>query len=109
MPLSLEQVAEMAPDSSSAAAGKKLMALKNWEALGQNPEAVWGLCRGSATYQVKVDLGNLGYHCSCPSRKFPCKHVIGLLMLFAASPDAVASCEPPDWVGEWIERRRSRQ
>lgn len=109
MPLSLEQVAEMAPDSSSAAAGKKLMALKSWEDLGQNPEAVWGLCRGSATYQVKVDLGNLGYHCSCPSRKFPCKHVLGLLMLFAASPDAVASCEPPGWVGEWLERRRSRQ
>ncbi len=109
MPLSLEQVAEMAPDSSSAAAGKKLMALKSWEDLGQNPEAVWGLCRGSATYQVKVDLGNLGYHCSCPSRKFPCKHVLGLLMLFAASPDAVESCEPPGWVGEWLERRRSRQ
>lgn len=109
MPLSLEQVAEMAPDGSSAAAGKKLMALKSWEDLGQNPEAVWGLCRGSATYQVKVDLGNLGYHCSCPSRKFPCKHVLGLLMLFAASPDAVDSCEPPGWVGEWLERRRSRQ
>lgn len=109
MPLSLEQVAEMAPDTSSAAAGKKLMAIESWEDLGQNPEAVWGLCRGSATYQVKVDLGNLGYHCSCPSRKFPCKHVLGLLMLFAASPDAVASCEPPGWVGEWLERRRSRQ
>lgn len=109
MPLSLEQVAEMAPDSASAAAGKKLMALKNWEDLGHSAEALWGLCRGSALYQAKVDLANLGYHCSCPSRKFPCKHVLGLLMLFAASPDAVAGADSPDWVHEWLQRRRTRE
>jgi hypothetical protein len=109
MPLSLEQVAKMAPDGSSAAAGKKLMALKNWADLGHNAEALWGLCRGSATYQVKVDLSNLGYHCSCPSRKFPCKHVLGLMMVFAASPDAVAGCDAPEWVAQWLERRRSRE
>jgi hypothetical protein len=77
--------------------------------LGHNGESLWGLCRGSATYQVKVDLGNLGYHCSCPSRKFPCKHVLGLMMLFATSPDAVVTGEPPDWVIQWLERRKSRE
>ncbi|MFZ5833453.1 MAG: SWIM zinc finger family protein, partial [Planctomycetota bacterium] len=109
MPLSLEQVVEMAPDAGSAAAGKQLMAAKNWDALGQSPEAVWGLCRGSAVYQVKVELSSLGYHCSCPSRKFPCKHVLGLLMLFAATPDALAPDAAPEWVGEWLARRAKRQ
>lgn len=108
MALTLEQVVEMAPDGSSAAAGKKLMALKNWEGVGRDADALWGLCRGSALYQVKVDLATMGYHCSCPSRKFPCKHVLGLPMLWAASASAVSEQSPPDWVSDWLQRRRQR-
>ncbi|MCA9201513.1 MAG: SWIM zinc finger family protein, partial [Planctomycetales bacterium] len=66
------------------------------------------MCRGSAVYQVKVDLSNLGYACSCPSRKFPCKHVLGLLMLRAASPEAAPQSSEPDWVTDWLSRRRER-
>jgi hypothetical protein len=109
MPLSIEQIMEMAPDGNSAAAGKKLMAERNWDQLGQNAKALWGLCRGSAVYQVKVDLGNFGYHCSCPSRKFPCKHVLGLLMLWATSPGAVSTSESPEWVGDWLGKRKQRE
>ena len=87
MDLTLEQVTEMAPDSSSAAAGKKLMALKNWPDVGRDDASLWGKCQGSKVYQIMVDLSNLGYKCNCPSRKFPCKHVLGLLMLTAASPE----------------------
>src|SRR5207253_2467414 len=50
---------------------------------------------------------NLGYHCSCPSRKFPCKHTLGLLMLFAESPHAVQEAAIPDWVTEWLSRRQA--
>ncbi len=106
--LTLEQVSEMAPDPGAAAAGKKLTPLKNWESLGRNADALWGVCLGSAKYQVKVDLSNLGYHCSCPSRKFPCKHVLGLLMLAASSPDAVAESAPSEWLCDWLERRQQR-
>ena len=81
MQLTAEQIAEMAPDPASAAAGKKLAGLKHWQSVGKNTAALWGLCQGSAVYQVKVDLANMGYHCSCPSRMFPCKHVLGLLLL----------------------------
>ncbi len=109
MPLSIEQVMEMAPDGNSAAAGKKLMAQRHWDQLGQNAECLWGLCRGSAVYQVKVDLANFGYHCNCPSRKFPCKHVLGLLMLWATSPDAVANAESPAWIGDWLAKRQQRE
>ncbi len=109
MQLTLEQVTEMAPDGGSAAAGKKLMALKNWEDVGRSSDALWGLCRGSSLYQVKVDFSNLGYKCSCPSRKFPCKHVLGLLMLWASSPDAAPDSAAPDWVVEWLEQRREKE
>jgi hypothetical protein len=109
MQLTPEQVLEMAPDASSAAAGKKLMPLKNWNGLGHNAESLWGLCQGSAVYQVKVDLSNFGYHCSCPSRKFPCKHVLGLLLVWTSSPAAVVEAENPSWVADWLARRKQRE
>jgi len=107
--LTIEQVAEMAPDPASAAAGKKLVGVKHWPELGRSPDALWGKCQGSAVYQVKVELSNLGYNCNCPSRKFPCKHVLGLLMLAAQSPEAVAEKSSPDWVDDWLAKRRARE
>lgn len=109
MPITTEQVTQLAPDSSSAAAGQKLKAPKHWSDLGSSPEALWGKCQGSALYQVKVDLSNLGSSCSCPSRKFPCKHVLGLLFLCADSPTALPPGEPPEWVVEWLQKRQDRE
>jgi SWIM zinc finger len=109
MNLTVEQVMEMAPDPASAAAGKKLVTVKLWSDLGCSPAAIWGKCQGSALYQVKIDLANMGTSCSCPSRKFPCKHALGLLMLAVESPAAVVSAEAPEWVEEWLQKRRSRE
>jgi hypothetical protein len=108
MNFGLEQVQELAPDGSSLAAAEKLMALKNWPVLGRSDGALWGKCQGSKMYQVKVDLANLGYNCNCPSRKFPCKHVLGLMMLAAATPDAVSVSNSPEWVEEWFHRRQEQ-
>lgn len=108
MALTNEQVIGLAPDAASAAAGRKLSALKNWEGLGACDVAVWGKCKGSAVYQVKVDLANFGYHCSCPSRKFPCKHVLGMLLLHADSGSSFSEVQPPDWVLEWLGKREAR-
>ncbi|MFN0056507.1 MAG: SWIM zinc finger domain-containing protein [Planctomycetales bacterium] len=107
--ISLEQVASLAPDPASVAAGKKLMAPNHWPELGQGGGALWGKCQGSALYQVKVDLANLGSQCSCPSRKFPCKHVLGLLMNYSQSPEGVPERPVPDWVDGWIQKRREKQ
>jgi uncharacterized Zn finger protein len=32
---------------------------------------------GKGLYQIRVDLGEFAYNCTCPSRKLPCKHVLG--------------------------------
>ena len=60
-------------------------------------------------YQVKVDLVQIAYNCTCPSRKFPCKHVLGVLMLAVQSPEHVKPGDPPAWVAEWLEKRRARE
>ena len=95
----------MAPDSSSSAAGKKLANAKNWKNLGQSPEALWGECQGSALYQVRVELSSLTIQCSCPSRKLPCKHGLGLLLLAVNTPASVPTTEPPEWITAWLAKR----
>ncbi|HVA92964.1 MAG TPA: SWIM zinc finger family protein [Chloroflexota bacterium] len=91
----------MAPDP--AAAGRKHANLGIWKNLGQNPRAAWGECQGSTLYQVKADLEDGTTSCSCPSRKFPCKHGLGLLLLTVGGKVGVA--EPPPWVNAWLEKR----
>ena len=105
MNLTADQVLALAPDSSSAAAGRKLASPRDWRNLGRSDRALWGECQGSALYQVRVDLSDLSAKCSCPSRKFPCKHSLGLMLLSASGP--MAASEEPEWVRDWMERRAS--
>lgn len=105
MSLSLEQVLALAPDASAAAAGRKLGTPAPWQNLGGNDDAYWGECKGSALYQVRVARADITAKCTCPSRKFPCKHALGLLVLAATAPQALKSTEPPEWVMEWLVRR----
>jgi hypothetical protein len=108
MHLTIDQVIALAPDASAAAAGRKLGGARSWQNLGRSDAALWGECQGSALYQVRIDLADLTVACSCPSRKFPCKHGIGLLLLAAASPDALPTQSPPNWVTAWLAKRAAR-
>ncbi|MEV5345531.1 SWIM zinc finger family protein [Streptomyces achromogenes] len=110
-----EQVLALAPDAASRKAGSKLGVAGPWSGTGSGEGTVWGLCKGSGSrpYQTVVDLAGAtgpGYKCSCPSRKFPCKHALGLLLLWAVDEDAVpAGDRPPDWAGQWLAGRRGRE
>ena len=105
MELTAEAVLALAPDPAAAGAGRKLATGKDWQSVGRSAEALWGECRGSAIYQVRVDRRDLSATCSCPSRKFPCKHSLGLLLLLTASPAAIPEAEPPAYVAEWLAKR----
>ncbi|WP_232443987.1 SWIM zinc finger family protein [Burkholderia ubonensis] len=107
MQLTEQQVLALAPDSGSASNGKKLAQPKQWPLLGRNARAIWGECQGSGKnpYQVRVDLADFASKCSCPSFKFPCKHALGLLVLAANQPDAVAETDEPEWVASWLDKR----
>jgi hypothetical protein len=105
-----EQVLAMAPDPGSAKAATGLAAPRQWLLLGRGGPAAWGECQGSAKlpYQTEVDLGEPAFRCSCPSRKFPCKHGLGLLLLLQRQPDAFVEGPPPDRVVEWLTSRTER-
>ncbi|HET8626417.1 MAG TPA: SWIM zinc finger family protein [Thermomicrobiales bacterium] len=105
MELTVEQALALAPDAAAATAGRKLGTPRGWRNLGRSDAALWGECQGSALYQVRVALDDLTAKCSCPSRKFPCKHAIGLLVLAASDPAALTDSEPPAWVDDWLARR----
>lgn len=105
--LTTDQVLALAPDAASAKAGRGLAAPRAWAALGRGEGAVWGECQGSgrSPYRTQVDLGAPAFRCSCPSRKFPCKHSLGLLLLLAEQPAAVPQAAPPAWVADWLASR----
>ena len=100
---SADQVLALAPDAASRKAGSKLGAAGPWSEAGSTEEGtVWGLCRGSGSkpYQTVVDVADSAgpaYKCSCPSRKFPCKHALGLLLLWAGGEEAVPAGREPEW------------
>ncbi|MDP9256432.1 MAG: SWIM zinc finger family protein [Actinomycetota bacterium] len=103
-------MAGLAPDAASLKAGRGLAGERHWSGLGRSERAVWGLCQGSGAkpYQSQVDLAGPAFRCSCPSRKFPCKHALALLLLTSASPELAPAVEPPDWVTEWLASREQR-
>src|SRR4030095_16936446 len=105
--LTSDQVLALATDSSSVKAGQGLSSPGKWVSLGRSGRSVWGECQGSGKlpYRTQADLSGPAFNCSCPSRKFPCKHGLGLLLLLAANPARVAESEPPAWVGEWLSKR----
>lgn len=105
--LTAEQVIALAPDAASVKAGQGLSNPSKWVSLGRSGRSVWGECQGSGKdpYRTQADLSGPAFHCSCPSRKFPCKHGLGLLLILAANPAKVKDAEAPPWVAEWIAKR----
>ena len=75
----------LAPDAVSQRAATGLARPACWSDAGTAGDLVWGECAGSGKqpYQTVVDLTGPAYRCSCPSRKFPCKHALALLLTWA--------------------------
>ena len=107
--LTVAQVLSLSPDAASVAAGKKLAKPGPWKGLGHSATSFWGECQGSALYQTQVALADLASKCSCPSRKFPCKHALGLLLLAADAPHSIPEGAEPEWVTSWLEKRGAAQ
>ncbi|MCE3229879.1 MAG: zinc finger domain protein [Bacteroidetes bacterium] len=111
MNLSEDQILALAPDDSSKKSGKDLANPSKWANTGVNEKALWGECQGSGKnpYRTQVDLSNIAFKCSCPSRKFPCKHGLGVLLLYARQKNLFSNGESPDWVKDWIDKREEKK
>jgi hypothetical protein len=109
-----DQVLALAPDAASRKAGARLATPAPWSGAGTVGSAVWGLCKGSGSkpYQTVVDVEGPAFRCSCPSRKFPCKHALGLLLLWAEGEQgpvaAAQSAAVPEWAELWLSARRKK-
>jgi SWIM zinc finger len=76
--------------------------------MGSTDALLWGKCQGSGKdpYQVSVDLNGPAYRCTCPSRKFPCKHGVALMLMWAANDGSVADVvEVAAFAEEWAAER----
>ena len=101
-----EQVLALSPDAGSTKRGQALATAAKWPMLGRSEQAIWGECKGSGKnpYRTIIDLGEPTFRCSCPSRKFPCKHALGLFLLLTEGA-SFGQESPPDWVEEWLAKR----
>jgi SWIM zinc finger len=106
---SRERVLSHAPDRASARAAAALADIQAWRDTGADPSSVWGVWTGgSQPYQIVVDLSSPpAYACSCPSRKVPCKHTLGLLLQWSAGK--VLPGELPDFAAAWLRTRSARR
>jgi hypothetical protein len=108
--IDLKAVEQLANDQSSLKAAAGLAKPAKWSGVGGSADGalIWGECAGSGAnpYRVMADLRDLGNKCTCPSRKFPCKHVLGLLWLNAEAIVPFAAADTPAWVSDWLGRRR---
>lgn len=104
-----EQVLSLAPDVSTVKAGRALSMPQKWLSWGCKEQIIWGECQGSGSkpYQTQIDLTEPAFNCTCPSRKFPCKHGIGLLLLVVNQPSAPQSALP-QWLIDWTTARAKR-
>jgi len=110
MLITLDLVEKAAPDQASLKAASKLLKSSKWPllAVSEATKHIWAECQGSGAnpYRVIVDCSDQKSKCTCPSRKFPCKHALALMWLYAETPEAFEHADPPDWVNEWMGRRK---
>jgi hypothetical protein len=109
MTLSLARIEALAPDQGSVDAARKLLKPALWPKLASDGGGlVWGECQGSGAtpYRVVIAEADAGYKCTCPSRKFPCKHSLALMWMRTDGKFSFAAAETPDWVKDWVSRRR---
>ncbi len=102
-----EQIIALSPDASSAKSGKDLAKPAKWVTTGVSERALWGECQGSGSfpYRTQIDLRDTAFKCTCPSRKFPCKHGLGLFLLYIHQSGTFGLAQEPDWASEWLDKR----
>ncbi len=111
MKISEEEILDISPDSASTKNAQKLYNKTKW-IVKKSQRAIWSEIYGSGKkpYLTQIDIGSLAFKCSCPSRKFPCKHGLALgLYLASHGIESITQDSEPIWVEEWINKRTKKR
>lgn len=107
---SVEQVEAIAPNPTAITNAQPLSTPNRWAGLGADDRVVWGSCQGSGAepYDTAVDHVSVGFRCTCPSRKTPCKHALALLLMWAQGqvPDGVPTAKVEAWIGRRLAKQQ---
>jgi hypothetical protein len=81
----VEQVFAIAPRPHALVAAESMAVPDRWSGTGCDDQRVWGRCigTGSEPYECVVHHAAVATWCACPSRVRPCKHALGLLLMWA--------------------------
>ncbi|GKS09162.1 hypothetical protein YDYSY3_01620 [Paenibacillus chitinolyticus] len=116
--LSEAYVDSLAHNSAAMKNGKDLFKKKSFTKLCKTEDGklLFGECKGSGKepYRCSVDWMTEGqpvFRCSCPSRQFPCKHLLGLMYAYAAETPFETAPIPEDIMGkrEKVEKREQKK
>jgi SWIM zinc finger len=109
-------VQRLAPDDDSYKAARDLIRKKSFLKPGISADQTWllGECKGSGKnpYEISIDITDSSqptFRCNCPSRKFPCKHGLGLLLHYAQSANQFTTREPSEELQAKREKKAARE
>lgn len=101
----MEELRRLAANDKAWERASALAYPEQWEALGREGNLLWGQYYH---FWVAYDLEWDAYRCDCPSRQRPCKHALGLRVLYQRYAPAVAEASAPDSLRAWQARQRPR-
>lgn len=104
-----EKIAALAPNDSAERRGRMLANSAKWEYTATNYEGIWGAFKGSGAqpYITQIQLNEQRFKCTCPVRKAPCKHILGLLFLYAKSSAVFKYQAAPEHIQQWLKAQGS--
>lgn len=94
-----EQILSLAHDQSLSGAAEIAADPEKWQRLGCSTTGIWGEFnnRAKAPQRTFIALPSLAPYCDCLNRKFPCRHVLGLLLLSARQSERFQQEPEPQW------------
>lgn len=103
-----EQILGLAPDQFTLRASRGLAEPHRWIALHQDGAALWGIYPNGSknTGETAVFLPNFAFTCTCTSQKAPCRHSLGLLLLWQAQAHKFTPHPPLRHLAAWVKREQ---
>jgi hypothetical protein len=97
-----EQTLGLAPDYGTQRAGRMLIPLTDWSCSGYDNDLLWAEFPDPKSPPARTifSFSSLRGRCSCASAKFPCRHLIALLLHYIEQPTPLTKYNVPIWVSE---------